>query len=731
MDEPDLHPAEAERLAALGELGLLDTPPEERFDRITRLAAAMAGTPIALVTLVDHDRQWFKAKLGLDLAETPRGHSFCAHAIIDADADGLLVIDDTTEDPRFADNPLVLGPPLMRFYAGTVIHSPDGHAMGTLCVIDRRPRHLTAAQRQALTDLGAMVEDELARQADHNLLHRLDRSERMKSSVLELLTEGLILQGSEGEILEWNSAAERLLGTTGPELTGASSLDPRFRAVREDGTVWADEDRPIMVAMRTGEPVRDQLMGIEHDDGTRTWLSVSVQPAAPAPDGSRRVLTVLADVTERRRLELALQNSEETARTSLDALEQGVILGDRLGHIRRINPAAERLLGYTATELAAKWSSGDWETYAEDGALLTLEQRPVYRALLGDTVRGEVVDWLRADGEHVLLRISCTPDADLAGGILVTFTDITEEHRMLLDLRRFRHLFQHANDVIAVVDAYGQSLYSSPSSQRVLGYPEGWTHPAGILGLVHKDDVVAAAQQLRELVDGTRGPEPFLVRVLAHAGDWRHLECVGVNLLHEPAVQGIVLTMRDATERVELTRQLAHLAGHDHLTDLPNRTVLAPRIEQALARTSRQGVHVGLCFIDLDRFKDINDTLGHAVGDSLLVEVADRIQGAIRAGDTAVRVGGDEFVVILDPVASTAAALEAACRIRDALVLPPLQRGIVTVGASVGVAVSQTDDVPATLLSRADAALYRAKVHRASTVELAADPLPAAGVPGA
>ena len=149
---------ETERLAVLTDYDVLDTPPEEAFDRITRIAAALTGVPIVLVSLVDSQRQWFKAALGVTARESPRENSFCSHAILH---DRVLVIEDTLADPRFADNPLVVGPPYVRFYAGAPLRVCSGHRIGTLCLIDRKPRQLSEEQRTLLTDLAATVVDAL------------------------------------------------------------------------------------------------------------------------------------------------------------------------------------------------------------------------------------------------------------------------------------------------------------------------------------------------------------------------------------------------------------------------------------------------------------------------------------------------------------------------------------------------------------------------------------------
>lgn len=159
MIAPGLPDDEAARLASLRALDILDTPPEERFDRITRLAATLFDAPISYITMVDANRQWFKSTCGLTETETDRDVSFCGHAILDDEA---LIIPDATEDPRFVDNPQVVGEPHIRFYAGQPLRGPEGHNVGTLCVADREPRTTVPEDsRRALQDLATVVEKEL------------------------------------------------------------------------------------------------------------------------------------------------------------------------------------------------------------------------------------------------------------------------------------------------------------------------------------------------------------------------------------------------------------------------------------------------------------------------------------------------------------------------------------------------------------------------------------------
>src|ERR1039457_3656402 len=149
---------EIQRLKILWEYDVLDTVPEEVFDDLTELAARICEAPIALISLIDEKRQWFKSKFGLSTQETSRDVSFCAHAI---QSEGLFIIPDATKDKRFAHNPLVTSDPKIRFYAGAPLITPDGHALGTLCVIDQKPRQLAATQQEALTLLARHVVTQL------------------------------------------------------------------------------------------------------------------------------------------------------------------------------------------------------------------------------------------------------------------------------------------------------------------------------------------------------------------------------------------------------------------------------------------------------------------------------------------------------------------------------------------------------------------------------------------
>ena len=356
MQAPADHPRESERLALLRACGVLDTSPEPDFDGLVDLASAIAGTPIALVSLVDESRQWFKARHGLDATETPRSVAFCAHAILDPEH--VLVVPDARQDPRFHDNPLVTGGPEVTFYAGVPLKvGPEQLPVGTLCVIDQKPGNLTDSQRTQLQLLGRQVEMHLdLRRRQHGLEERLvtvRRNEERIQAIVSAMDEGLVVQDRTGAILSCNPAACRILQLSEDQLCGRSSLDPQWCAVRDDGSPFPGEEHPAMVTLRTGRALSGVIMGVGLQGGQRSWILINSQPvgtpdAQGLPDAA---VTTFTDITrlrheaeERRRAEGQVAHFFNL---SLDML----CLADFQGRFTKLNPAWTQILGWTTDEL--------------------------------------------------------------------------------------------------------------------------------------------------------------------------------------------------------------------------------------------------------------------------------------------------------------------------------------------------------------------------------------------
>jgi diguanylate cyclase (GGDEF)-like protein/PAS domain S-box-containing protein len=278
---------------------------------------------------------------------------------------------------------------------------------------------------------------------------------------------------------------------------------------------------------------------------------------------------------------------------------------------------------------------------------------------------------------------------------------------------RFRSLVRNSSDGIMIARDDSTITYESPGVERVLGYaPEARVgRPA--FELVHEDDIRGVRRLFRDvaLLPDMEVTAEFRAR---HAdGSWRVVEAVAKNLLKDPAIGGIVVNYRDVTDRRSLEQQLRHQAFHDSLTGLPNRALFLDRLAHSVARTRRGHDPLAVVFIDLDDFKAVNDSLGHAAGDELLVAVAGRIRMTVRESDTPARMGGDEFAILLEDAPTVEAARESATRVLEALRLPfRLQRQDMAIRASAGIAMYASPEQSADeLLRNADISMYSAKAQ--------------------
>jgi diguanylate cyclase (GGDEF)-like protein/PAS domain S-box-containing protein len=278
---------------------------------------------------------------------------------------------------------------------------------------------------------------------------------------------------------------------------------------------------------------------------------------------------------------------------------------------------------------------------------------------------------------------------------------------------RFRALVQNSADIITIHDADGITTFEAPSASRVLGRPSGALIGRSPFESVHPRDVARVRKAFDIVVRGNAQPAPVEFRFRHADGSWIWLEAVGNNLLDYPHVRGVVLTSRDITRRKAAERRIEHLAHHDFLTDLPNRSLLRDRLDIALAQARRHGHLVAALYINLDRVKLVNDTLGHSAGDKVLREAASRLAGCMREGDTVARLGGDEFMVILPNLSDPRGAAVAAQKILQSLAeVTQIDGQDVFVSGSIGVSLFPADAADADgLIRNADAAMSSAKRH--------------------
>jgi diguanylate cyclase (GGDEF)-like protein/PAS domain S-box-containing protein len=280
--------------------------------------------------------------------------------------------------------------------------------------------------------------------------------------------------------------------------------------------------------------------------------------------------------------------------------------------------------------------------------------------------------------------------------------------------RRFDSLASNATDIVLVVNESGTADYCSPSVSRLLGWSPAEVQGRPLRGLVHPDDGPKLRVLSEDQIAASEVSDPVDLRLLHRDGSWVFVEALVRNLLDDEAIDGFVFSCRDIRDRKKVEAQLAHQAFHDPLTGLPNRALFRDRLAHALDRQSSTCTPVAVMVLDLDDFKTVNDSLGHDVGDELLNVTGQRIQRTIRPGDTAARLGGDEYAVVLEDIAGPVAARHIAERIVKAIREPVTLAGReVAMSASIGIATAPRDgDSTEILVRHADIAMYEAKSRR-------------------
>lgn len=299
MLEPPIPSNEQERLRALKKLQILDTPFEERFDRLTRIAAKVFNVPICLISIVDQDRQWFKSKIGLDEFETPRCISFCGHAITGT---APFIVEDASADSRFADNPLVTHSPNIRFYAGIPLQETGGNILGTFCIIDTIPRALSEVDLQLLKDIALLAQEELNKAELNRALVKLRQMQRERDQFFFSSIDMLCIAGFDGYFKQLNPAFERTLGYSTNELLSKSFLE---NVHPDDHERSLKEINSLMEANKTVAFENRYLC----KDGTYKWLSWHATPEM----SEKLIYAVVRDITLNKLLESELAKARDIA----------------------------------------------------------------------------------------------------------------------------------------------------------------------------------------------------------------------------------------------------------------------------------------------------------------------------------------------------------------------------------------------------------------------------------
>ena len=428
MITPPTPDNENERQCALDATGLLNGGSEARFDRLTRLARQLFSVPIALVSLIDHERQWFKSRQGLDAEETPRNLSFCGHAILSSSP---LIVENAPEDPRFADNPLVTEEPKIRFYAGAPLHTTDGYRIGTLCLIDKQPRHFSTEQIGMLVDLAATAEeliqvDEISQKSYLSLESELRASrERLTKLVAQL--PGTIYQFRrlpDGQMTFPFSSPQiqQLYGITPAQ--AAENATPAFERIHPD-----DLEAVSATIEHSASTLEDwaTTFRVATQDNDYRWITGQAKPER-LRDGSTLWHGYLQDIHEQELARLAMTQSEARLRGLFEFSPIGIALNDfATGQFLDLNDALILPTGYTRDEFVSLsyWDVTPIEYQPEEEkALLSLKTTGRYGPF--------EKEYIRKDGSRYPVRLQgmLSQEQDGRQVIWSLIEDITERRKL-------------------------------------------------------------------------------------------------------------------------------------------------------------------------------------------------------------------------------------------------------------------------------------------------------------
>ena len=529
------------------------------------------------------------------------------------------------------------------------------------------------------------------------------------SLAVEQNPASIIITDIDGKI---EFANDTFLATTGYALDEVLGKTPLL--VQSDDTpreAYAELWREISA----GRIWRGDLQN-RRKDGGQYWERVLVAPIK-APDGSiASYIWINEDITELRALFDQLRDSDSRFRGVLATMVEGVAVLSPKGHFIYSNPAAENafgcpdggLIGRRPEELPVERLRADGSLCppGEFPLLVTLrEQRELRDITQGIRARDGSVRWLRVN--TCVLRSSGEGSHH---GVVLTFTDVTERQHAEEQLRLAFEVINHTSEGVMVSDAQHRILSINPALERMIGLRNAQIigRPSGAFVRALDDASFAAVNDA--LVSGR--PWQGEVRLKKKTGRSLHSwAAIAVVRDNENRIKHHISVFSDMTERKEAQERIEFLAHHDPLTGLPNRLLLRDRVAQALAQALRMQNRVALMFLDLDRFKTINDSLGHPVGDALLKEVVERLRTCVRDTDTICRQGGDEFIILLNDVRDSEAVSRIAEKIHLRMTEPVLVgKHQLSTSFSIGIALGPDDASDFdTLLQKADTAMYHAK----------------------
>jgi len=535
-------------------------------------------------------------------------------------------------------------------------------------------------------------------------------------SAFEKSAIGMSITGLDARFVRVNEAYAHMVGRTVEEMTGAP-----VRTVSHPDEWDADRELVEELIANPGGIVQREKRYMR-PDGSEVLALLSVSAVAGADGATQYLIAQMVDITQQREAERALAESEQRFRTLAVASPAGIFSLDFKGRIVYANDRLCEIFGMDPEEVDG-WQ---WLERVDADSRAPLLQVAESLAAGGGRVALDVKLTPEAGARWVRIHVATVLEDGRRGRFVGAIDDVSAEvearNELALREAEYRVLAEHSGDCLSRHDLEGRYLYVSPASESMLGYkPEELLgRTAGELGFIHPDDATPVGTLKADVVDGNQMTATASWRVVRPDGSVRWVETA---VRAVPDAEGnpyqVVAVTRDVSERKDAESRLAHQALHDSLTGLPNRTLFLDRLEQAIKRSERHHGGVAVLFVDLDRFKLINDSFGHAAGDRLLCDVAERLRRALRPADTIARFGGDELTVLCEDLDGEAGARAVAQRIAELFDEPFLvEDGEAFLQASVGIALAGDGAAPEDLIRDADAAMYRAKDRGRARVEV-------------
>ncbi len=550
------------------------------------------------------------------------------------------------------------------------------------------------------TIVNRLVEQRILREEKERADEALRESEARYRQIVETAQEGIVTLDAGGLITFVNRRALAMLGYANEEIVGGAILD------------FLDHDSKDLARRtleRRGKGVRTVDLPFRHRNGMLVWAIASTTPFQDDQGEYGGSLLMLTDITERKWTEEALRKSEQKYRSIIDTTAEGYwLIHPETWVTIEVNQALCAMLGYEASELVGKTPFG----LADAQNRRKLEEQC---NMIGSTDHRAFEVVLRAkDGRPVHTRFSASTIRDIAGSPVNAFafvTDVSEEKAAEDNLRLAAAVYQTTTEAIMVTDADRRIKAVNPAFTTITGYGE--------------DEVL---DQTPDILNSGRHDREFLIsiwRELKENGSWQgevwnrrksgevFPEWLSIAVIRDKTGKPsqYVSVFSDITKRKEAEEVIRRQANYDPLTELPNRILFMDRLSRAVGQAEREGYEGAVMVLDLNRFKAVNDSLGHTAGDKLLQEAGRRISASVRETDTVARLGGDEFTVILPKIARTTDADIVAKKILSAFSKPFLVEGQEAFApASIGVTVFPTDGTDADELVRnADWAMHKAK----------------------